>query len=117
MAPDPGFPPAHRVLKGGDFGRVLRGGRRAADAVLSVTAAPNGLPHPRLGLAVSGRWGGAVRRNRMKRLVREAFRLRRGEIPPGFDYVVSPRATEPPRFQAVAASLVVLASTTAKATR
>ncbi|MBA4040088.1 MAG: ribonuclease P protein component, partial [Planctomyces sp.] len=43
----------------------------------------------RLGLAVGRRCGGAVVRNRIKRMVREAFRLEQGSIPAGLDVVVS----------------------------
>ena len=52
---------------------------------------PNGRTFPRIGLIVSRRYGCAVRRNRFKRLVREAFRLNRGRFPAGFDFVVQPR--------------------------
>ena len=46
---------------------------------------------PRLGLSVSAKVGGAVRRNRLKRLIRETFRLRRAELEEGLELVVYPR--------------------------
>jgi len=45
----------------------------------------------RIGIVVGRRFGRAVRRNRFKRLVREAFRLRQAEWPDGFDVVVRPQ--------------------------
>lgn len=42
----------------------------------------------RLGVTVSSRVGNSVARNRVKRLVREVFRLRRGDVPGGTDFVV-----------------------------
>ena len=50
---------------------------------------PNGLAGGRLGIAATKRLGGAVVRNRAKRLIREVFR--RNDIAPGFDIVVVPR--------------------------
>ncbi|NBC10277.1 MAG: ribonuclease P protein component [Planctomycetes bacterium] len=55
---------------------------------LSVLAMPNGLDHLRLGLTVSRRVGNAVTRNRIKRRLREAFRLGRADWPTGLDLVV-----------------------------
>jgi len=60
------------------------------DGVLKVSWCPNGTDTTRLGLAVSRRLGGAVVRNRIKRVLREAFRLDRGSFPPGLDLVVIP---------------------------
>lgn len=59
-----------------------------------VFGRPNGLGWTRLGLSVGKRVGGAVRRNRVKRLLREAFRLEQHVLAPGFDLVVTVRAHE-----------------------
>lgn len=56
---------------------------------MTVIALPNGLGRSRLGIAATRKLGGAVVRNRAKRLVRELFR--QGEIPAGLDIVVIPR--------------------------
>lgn len=74
-----------------DFDRVYRSGIRAGARHLVLHAAPNGLDHPRLGLSVSRRVGGAVVRNRVRRRIREAYRTHRGWFPPGMDVVVSAR--------------------------
>jgi len=50
---------------------------------------PNALETGRLGIAATKKLGGAVQRNRAKRLIREVFR--RNNIAPGFDVVVVPR--------------------------
>ncbi|MGB2821373.1 MAG: ribonuclease P protein component [Phycisphaerae bacterium] len=81
-----------RVTKRTDIDRIFATGRRARDGVMTVFALPNGLPHARCGVGVSKRHGGAVRRNRMKRLCREAFRLSRSQLAAGLDYMIVPRA-------------------------
>jgi len=85
------FLPAHHVRRDADFQRAYRCRCVASDQRLLVFGAPNGLPYPRLGLSVSRRLGNAVVRNRLKRLVREAFRLTRGQLPAGIDLIVIPR--------------------------
>jgi len=62
-----------------------------SDALFTVIACPNGLDHARLGLSVGIRAAGcAVNRNRVKRVVRERFRLSQQELP-SLDVVVNAR--------------------------
>ena len=71
------------------FDRVYREGKRVSDALFTVVASANGLGHARLGLSVGIRAAGnAVNRNRVKRVVRERFRLSQQELPP-VDVVVN----------------------------
>jgi ribonuclease P protein component len=81
---------AARVTSKRDFERARKSGRVAVDAVLRISWLSNALPVTRLGLAVPRR-GTNVERNRIKRIVREAFRLTRARLPAGFDLIVSPR--------------------------
>lgn len=75
------FRPRHRLMHARQFQALYRRGVRHAAGPLVVFAAPNDLSHPRLGLSVGRRVGGAVRRNRVKRLLREAFRRVQHELP------------------------------------
>ena len=74
-----------------DFSKVYAQKSRSGDGFLLVFAAKNGLTHPRLGLSVSKKHGNSVRRSRIKRLLREAFRLTQFDLPPGFDLILIPR--------------------------
>jgi ribonuclease P protein component len=103
------FRTVDRLRKQADFDRVYRARVYAADAVLIVNGAANGLDHSRLGLSVGATVGNAVVRNRWKRLIREAFRLSREQLPLGFDLVARPQKGAKPDFHAVSQSLPELA--------
>jgi ribonuclease P protein component len=71
------------------FDAVYAGGRRIDDRFFALRVKANGLPHPRVGLAVAVKTAGnAVKRNRLRRLVRESFRLAQHGLP-GVDVVVA----------------------------
>lgn len=101
------FRAANRLTHAREFDAVYDARVRKSRGPLLVFTRPNGLAHHRLGLAVSARLGGAVLRNRLKRLVREAFRLEQHALArmsdagdaagrgTGFDVVVSVRARAP----------------------
>jgi ribonuclease P protein component len=110
------FPARLRIKHTADFARAYREGSRARGSVLVVVARPNGLDHPRVGLSV-GRaiWRGAVQRNRLKRILREAFRLEQRELPAGFDLVLIPAAPRiEPDLASARSELVRLAKQAAR---
>ena len=84
-----------RITRSGDFDAVYRRGRSAANRHLVVYAfaredRPPGSP-ARLGLSVSKKVGGAVERNRVKRVLREQFAAIAPTLPGGIDVVVIAR--------------------------
>lgn len=85
------FPRSLRLTKADEFRRAFRQGRRVSDSLFTVVAVRNGSGCARLGLAVSRKAARrAVDRNRIKRVVRDAFR--RGQVRlSGFDVVVLAR--------------------------
>lgn len=114
MTPEPAppsfaLPPSHRLKKPDEFQRTYARKRSASDGVLIVYACENGRDHPRLGCSVSKKVGGAVVRNRYKRLFREAFRLSQHDLPKGTDFVLIPRLGPKPSLEAVRESLMHLA--------
>jgi ribonuclease P protein component len=87
-----GFPARLRIKQRREFLQVQKGGRKHHVRHFIVFAAPrtptDGVALPtRLGITVTRKIGNAVARNRIKRLVREVFRLNRARLPEGLDLV------------------------------
>ncbi len=104
-----------RLTDARDFQRVFDRRRSASDGKIVVHAAENGLDYPRLGLSVGRKKiRRAHDRNHFKRLVREAFRLSKAELPVGFDFVVSPKGSAKLNFQETRQTLPALAQSIAR---
>ena len=86
------LPAQRRLRRKSDFEAAYARGRRFGNGFFAVTARPNDIGGPRLGLAVSVKnAGNSVERNRIRRTIRESFRLHQHDLPP-VDLVVSARA-------------------------
>jgi ribonuclease P protein component len=82
------FPKTSRLVRNSEFKAVLARNLRASNGLFTLFVAENQRGLPRLGVSVSKSCGGAVVRNRLKRLAREAFRRCQSQIPSGFDYLL-----------------------------
>lgn len=69
------------------FARCYRKGKYCACYIATAYYYPNGSPYNRLGITVSKKLGGAVERNRIKRIIRAAYRLNESKFPIGYDIV------------------------------
>jgi ribonuclease P protein component len=83
------FRPAERIRRRAEFQQIYDRGLKVHSRYTTVFLLANALGVGRLGIAATRKLGGAVERNRAKRLIREVFR--RNKIAPGFDVVVIPK--------------------------
>lgn len=91
------FGPERRVRKHPEFQLIQRKGRRVNTPHFVLIVAQGASPDSpaRLGITASKKVGNAVRRNRLKRVVRAAFRELKGFVPPGYDLVVICKSDDP----------------------
>ena len=104
------FPKSHRLGGKLEFAAVFDAKVRESRGPLTAYARPNDLGHPRLGITISRKVGTAVRRNRIKRLLRESLRLMQHDLPAGYDLVVVVRPHAPlilAEYQKLMSSLAV----------
>ena len=105
-----------RLLSNSQFKAILDRGRRLSNGLLTLYVAQNDCGYARLGVSVGKSSGNAVVRNRLKRLLREAFRQSQEQISASYDYVlmISNRRAKgsgtagQPTFKQVKASFLVL---------
>ena len=113
------LPKKKRLVSNRQFKAIMDNGKRSSNEVLTLYMAKNDCEYSRLGVSVGKSSGNAVVRNRLKRLMREAFRQNQYQIPSGFDYVLmlSPRwqkksnvekSPKLPTFEQVEASVLAL---------
>ena len=97
-----------RISKPRELSELFRRGLRVGDDRILLVGLPT-KGETRAAVAVSVKHGNSVQRNMLKRLVREAFRLERPNLPTNFDYVISPRVGTDSGLKEFRESLVKLA--------
>lgn len=81
----------YRLRHPQDFARLREQGRSVRHPYIILSMLPNDLPHNRYGIITGKRVGNAVKRNRVRRLIRESVRLLHDRLKPGYDVVIIAR--------------------------
>lgn len=102
------FPSSRRLRSERDFERIYALKQRGGDEHLLVFAAVSPLGTTRIGLSVSRKHGDSVARHRIRRLLKEAYRLSQHEVPEGLDLILIPRENSGAGLKEYQASLVRL---------
>lgn len=103
------FSRSERLRKSSDFDRVYSSGKRSTSSTLTVIFDVSPAGATRVGLSVGRRIGKAVVRNRVKRLLREAFRLNKNRVKKGHDIIlVARKGVEELNFREVEAQVMDL---------
>ncbi len=85
------YPKYLRVRKRRHYQRIAQQAKRHVGQLVIIEARSTKNSYSRLGITASRHYGKAIQRNRFKRIVREAFRLCRGQLLPGLDLNIKPR--------------------------
>lgn len=103
-----GFPKKLHLRRAVDFRKVYDRRLSLSDGRVLIYACANQFPYSRMGMSLSRKVGSAVFRNRWKRLMREAFRLVRAQLPAGLDLVFIPRGEGHPTLDELKSSFLAL---------
>ena len=87
------FPRFVRIVRYSDYQTLYKTGGKIHSPYFVLFSRVNTLGHCRLGITASRKVGGAVVRNRVKRLFREIFRRHFSQIPGGFDMVINAKSS------------------------
>ncbi len=88
-----------RITNTREFEHAYKNGTISKSGCLIIRFLPNNLEYSRLGIAVSKKlFPKAVTRNRIRRLIREAFRLNKHQLPKGLDLIIGVRPNGPKSF-------------------
>lgn len=101
-----GFSKREHLLKPAEFQQVYDNRCSGADSYLVIYAKANNLGWSRIGLSTSKKLGIAVVRNRIRRLLREAYRLNKESVPQGFDYIIIPKVRPDYHLESLQTSLI-----------
>lgn len=102
------FPRSRRLRSSLDFQRVYALKQRAGDGTILIFAAKNETGITRIGLSVSKKNGNSVVRHRIRRLLKEAYRLEQHQVPEGLDLILIPRPGSDATVEDYRKSIVIL---------